>query len=142
MHNLVEAWPTSNSRKLLSIFVISVGKEILMDTVIHTLVQEPGSLDRYIVSTAEVLGGKPRIAGHRIAVTHIKAWRQMRGMTEAEISEAFDLPLQAIYAAMAYYYEHKAEIDAQDVREANLVSEMAMHHPSKLKPGLISPGND
>ncbi|HEY3289414.1 MAG TPA: DUF433 domain-containing protein [Anaerolineae bacterium] len=113
-----------------------------MDTATSTLVQEPGSLDRYIVSTAEVLGGKPRIAGHRIAVTHIKAWRLMRGMTEAEISEAYDLPLQAVYAAMAYYYEHKTEIDAQDAREAILVSEMAVRYPSRLKPGLVSPGNE
>jgi uncharacterized protein (DUF433 family) len=60
-----------------------------------TALQTPGSLDRYIVSTPDVMGGKPHIAGHRIAVTHIKAWRLARGMAESEIAEAFDLPLPA-----------------------------------------------
>ena len=113
-----------------------------MDTTLHAPAKAPGSLDRYIVSTPDMLGGKPRIAGHRIAVTHIKAWRLTRGMTEAEIAEAYDLPLPAIYAAMAYYYEHKAEIDARDLQEATLISEMAARYPSKLSAKLDSARNE
>ncbi|MCL4506219.1 MAG: DUF433 domain-containing protein [Chloroflexi bacterium] len=112
-----------------------------MNTALQTPAAAPGSLDRYIVSTPDVLGGKPRIAGHRIAVTHIKAWKLARGMTEAEIAEAFDLPLPAIYAAMAYYYEHKADIDAQDSQEAALIADTAQRHPSQLRDKLDSSRN-
>ncbi len=104
-----------------------------MDTPSQAVTQPPGSLDRYIVSTPGVLGGKPRIAGHRIAVTHIKAYRFARGMTEAEIAETYDLPLPAVYAAIAYYFEHKAEIDAQDEAEDALVAELKAKYSSKLK---------
>jgi uncharacterized protein (DUF433 family) len=113
-----------------------------MDTPSQTATQAPGSLDRYIVSTPGVLGGKPRIAGHRIGVTHIKAYRLAHGMTEAEIADAFDLPLPAVYAAMAYYYEHKAEIDAQDEAEEELVNELKVRFPSKLKAKIDPPNND
>ena len=113
-----------------------------MEITLQTSARTPGSLDRYIVSTPDVLGGKPRIEGHRIGVTHIKAWKLSRGMTEAEIAEAYDLPLPAVYAAMAYYYEHKTEIDGQDTREAALVAEIASRHPSKLKAKLDSSRNE
>ncbi len=113
-----------------------------MDTPSQAVTQAPGSLDRYIVSTPGVLGGKPRIAGHRIGVTHIKAYRLARGMTEAEIAEAFDLPLAAVYAAMAYYYEHKAEIDAQDDAEEALVADLKAKYPSKLRAKLDSSTNE
>src|SRR6266542_5920477 len=104
-----------------------------METLTQTAPQAPGSLDRYIVTTPGVLGGKPRIAGHRIAVTHIKAYRFARGMSEAEIAETFDLPLPAVYAAMAYYFEHQAEIDAQDQSEEELVDKLKAKYQSKVK---------
>jgi hypothetical protein len=50
-------------------------------------------------------------------------------VNEAEIAETFDLPLPAVYAAMAYYFEHNAEIDVQDA----LVDELKAHYPSKLE---------
>lgn len=90
------------------------------------------SLDSYIVSTPDTLGGKPRIAGHRIAVTHIKSWRLRWGMSESEISAVYDLPIAAVYAAMAYYYAHKAEIDQRDTRDEVFISELQKQRPSPL----------
>ncbi len=96
----------------------------------------PISLDSYIVSTPDTLGGKPRIAGHRIAVTHIKTWRLVWGMTEAEIAATYDLPLASVYAAMAYYFDHKAEIDQRDADDVALIEEIKRLHPSPLEAKL------
>lgn len=94
------------------------------------------SLDAYIVSTPDTLGGKPRIAGTRIAVTHIKAARLKLGMSFEEIAQSYDLPLAAVYAAMAYYYAHKAEIDQRDAEDAALIEELKKRHPSPLEAKL------
>ena len=96
------------------------------------------SLDAYIVSTPDTLGGKPRIDGHRIAVTHIKSWRLSWGMTEAEIAADYNLPISAVYAAMAYYYDHKAEIDQRDAEEDAKIEALRSQYPSKLAARLAA----
>ena len=108
---------------------------IELDTAI-TPPESTNSLDAYIVSTPGTLGGKPRIAGHRIAVTHIKSWRLSWGMTESEIAATYELPLPAVYAAMAYYYAHKAEIDQRDAEDDAYVEEFKRTHPSRLEARL------
>ncbi len=102
----------------------------------QTQVTPTPSLDSYIVSTPDTLGGKPRIDGHRIAVTHIKSWRLKLGMTEAEIAATYDLPLAAIYAAMAYYFDHKVEIDQRDAEDAAVIEELKRQNPSTLEAKL------
>lgn len=94
------------------------------------------SLDAYIVRTPEVLGGKPRIAGTRVAVTHVKTARLALGMSFEEIAESFNLPLAAVYAAMAYYYTHKAEIDQQDAEDARYIEAFKRHNSSPLEAKL------
>lgn len=64
-----------------------------------------------IVSTPNVLGGKPRIEGRRISVQHVAQYHVQAGWSVEEIAEAFDLTLAEIYAALSYYYAHKDEID-------------------------------
>ncbi len=107
-----------------------------MTTLAETNPTPARSLDAYIVSTPDTLGGKPRIAGRRIAVTHIKTWRLVWGMTEAEIAATYDLPLAAVYAAMAYYFDHKAEIDQRDAEEAAYIEELKKQYPSALEAKL------
>lgn len=86
----------------------------------------------YIVETPETLGGRPRIAGHRIAVGHVAAWRLRQGMSFEQIAATYDLPIAAVYAAMAYFYDHKAEIDARDAQDLAFAEEMRARTPSKL----------
>jgi len=99
---------------------------------------DPISLDGYIVSTADTLGGKPRIAGTRIAVTQIKAARLRLGMPFEEIAESYDLPLPAVYAAMAYYYAHKVEIDQRDADTAAFVEDFKRRNPPPLEAKLAA----
>ena len=71
------------------------------------------NIDRLIVSTPDVCGGRPRIDGSRITVQYIineiKA-----GVTPEEIVEDKPhLTLAAIYAALAHYYDNKELLDAE-----------------------------
>ncbi len=66
-----------------------------------------------IVSTPGTCGGSPRIDGHRITVKHIVLDHQRGGMSPDEIVSSYSsLTLSDVYAALAYYHDHRAEIDA------------------------------
>jgi uncharacterized protein (DUF433 family) len=67
-----------------------------------------------IVSTPEVLGGKPRIEGRRISVLHIVDQIQS-GRTPEEVTTQFDLTLGEVHTALAYYHEHPEEM--RELRE-------------------------
>lgn len=73
----------------------------------------------HIEVTPGVCGGKPRIAGHRIRVQDVVLAHQRSGMTADEIVSALPtITLSDVYAALAYYHDHQAEIDS-DIREAD-----------------------
>ena len=59
----------------------------------------------------QICGGKPRIAGHRITVANIVVWHERVGKTPDEIADEHDLTLADIYAALAYYFDYREEID-------------------------------
>ena len=66
-----------------------------------------------IVSTPGTCGGKPRIDGHRITVKHIVLDHQRGAMSPDEIVSAYpSLTLSDVYAALAYYHDHRPDIDA------------------------------
>jgi uncharacterized protein (DUF433 family) len=62
-----------------------------------------------IVSTPEVLGGKPRIEGRRIGVLHVVDQIQS-GRRPEEVTTQFDLTLGEVHTALAYYHEHPEEM--------------------------------
>ena len=53
-----------------------------------------------------------------------------------EIAGTFDLPLAAVYAAMAYYYDHKNEIDQSLEEEEALAEAFKRDNPSRLREKL------
>ena len=65
----------------------------------------------YIEITPGIVGGKPRVAGHRIAVQNIAIWHERMGKSVDEIADEYDLTLAEVYAALAYYFAHREEID-------------------------------
>ncbi len=69
------------------------------------------NLDQHIEITPGVSGGKPRIAGHRITVENIVIWHEHMGKSADEIATEYDLTLADVYAALAYYFDHRAEIN-------------------------------
>lgn len=69
------------------------------------------TLDEHIEVTPGIAGGKPRIAGHRITVQNIVIWHEWMGQSADEIAAEYDFALADVYAALAYYYDHRSEID-------------------------------
>ena len=66
-----------------------------------------------IVSDPDVRQGQPLIADSRVRVIDIVASHLYRGLTADELATNFNLNLGQVYAALAYYYQHKADMDAQ-----------------------------
>jgi len=82
------------------------------------------TLEQHIVSTPGTLGGRPRIAGHRISVSHVAIWHEQMGMGVAEIADAYGLSFGEIYAALSYYHDHKQEIDDRIAEDERFYQEM------------------
>lgn len=91
-------------------------------------------LDRVrIVSTPDTCGGKPRIGGHRISVKHIVLDHQRSGLSPDEIVSAYPaLTLSDVYAALSYYHDHRAEIDADIKADDDHWAEMERKDPGRL----------
>jgi uncharacterized protein (DUF433 family) len=83
-------------------------------------------------------GGRPHILGHRVKVQHVAVWHERMGMSAEEIVATYpSLSLPAVYAALAYYHAHRAEIDADIEADARFVAEMkAKAGPSRLQQKL------
>jgi uncharacterized protein (DUF433 family) len=93
-------------------------------------------MSNYIESTPDTRGGKPRIAGTRITVADIVLMHRRLGRALEEISGTYDLPLAAAYAAMAYYYDHKDEIDQSLDEEEGMAEAFKKNNPSRLREKL------
>ena len=103
---------------------------------------ETKTLDEHIEITPGIAGGKPRIAGHRITVQHIAIWHERLGKSADEIATDYDLTLADVYAALAYYFDHRAEID-RSIDEANAFAEaLRQHAPSKVRQKLGQKNSD
>ena len=92
----------------------------------------PKTLDEHIAITPGVLGGKPRIAGHRISVHDIMVWHEEMGQSANEIASDYNLTLAEVYAALAYYYDHQEEIDERTREDEAFVEAMRQQTPSLL----------
>jgi uncharacterized protein (DUF433 family) len=94
------------------------------------------TLDQHIEVTPGIMGGKPRIAGHRIAVQDIVIWHERLGKSVDEIATEYNLTLADVHAALAYYFDHRPEID-HAIEEGQAFAEaLRQHIPSKLEQKL------
>jgi uncharacterized protein (DUF433 family) len=98
-------------------------------------------IGEYIAIKPGYCDGKAHIAGHRIKVQHVAVWHDRMGMTPEEIVATYpSISLPAVHAALAYYYSHRADIDADIERDRRFVAELqAKAGPSKLKAKLEQP---
>jgi uncharacterized protein (DUF433 family) len=93
----------------------------------------------HIEITPGTCGGKPRIAGHRIRVEDVIVWYERLGLSADEIVSRYpQLSLADVYAALAYYHDHRQEIDNQMKSGEALIDEMRRLYPSKLKAKLAN----
>jgi uncharacterized protein (DUF433 family) len=77
----------------------------------------------HIEITPGICAGKPRIAGHRIKVQHVVIWHERMGMSPEEIVEEHPgVTLADVHAALAYYHDHREQIQA-DIEEGEEFAE-------------------
>jgi uncharacterized protein (DUF433 family) len=93
-------------------------------------------LQQHIEVDPLIAGGKPRIAGHRITVQNVVIWHERLGKSADEIASEYDLTLADIYAALAYYFDHPAEINESIADSEAFVEELKKHAPSRLQQKL------
>ncbi|MCC7209552.1 MAG: DUF433 domain-containing protein [Anaerolineae bacterium] len=91
-----------------------------------------------IVSDTRVRGGHPIIAGTRLRVADLVASHIYRGLTPDELAVNYALDLGQVYAALAYYYQHKTAMD--DQRRADVVRAEQLLADSEAQKRLIRVG--
>jgi|SRR5712692_12013347 len=69
-----------------------------------------------IASNPKVRGGRPCIAGTGLRVIDVAIASIYHLQSPDEIAAGFGVSLARVYAALAYYYEHKDELD-QAIRQ-------------------------
>jgi uncharacterized protein (DUF433 family) len=71
----------------------------------------------YVESRPGVCGGAPVIRGTRFPVRSVAVYVLRQGMTAEEMVREWDtLTLAQIHGALAFYYDHKDEVD-RDIEE-------------------------
>jgi uncharacterized protein (DUF433 family) len=76
----------------------------------------------HVSTDSQVMGGRPCIAGTRVRIMDIVS-AYKAGVPDEELREYFSsrtLTLSEIHAALAYYYDHQAEIDAAFAEDEEL----------------------
>jgi uncharacterized protein (DUF433 family) len=90
------------------------------------------SLDTQIEVTTGIASGKPRITGqsdHGSRHRHLaRAARPIGGRDSAE----YGLTLADVYPALAYYFDHRAEIDLSIAEGEAFAKDLRARTPSKL----------
>jgi uncharacterized protein (DUF433 family) len=87
-------------------------------------------LDRFIETTPGVCGGKPRITGHRIRVVDIAIWNEKLGLRTDDIASKYNLSLAEVHAALAYFFGHQEELEADLRADEAFVAELKKGFPS------------
>ena len=92
---------------------------------------------QHITKTPGICGGRPCIAGHRIRVQDIVVWHEMRGYSPAEVVDMFPgITLADVYAALAYYHDHREEIEEEFRKADEWAARIKAEIPSKIPPEL------
>jgi uncharacterized protein (DUF433 family) len=98
-------------------------------------VRMDATIASHIEATPEICGGRPRIAGHRIRVQDIVVWHEQMGQSAEEIVARFpQLTLSDVYAALAYYFDHRDEIQRDMRDDVEFVADLK----SRLGPGPLA----
>lgn len=82
-------------------------------------------------------GPKPRIVGHRVRVQDVVIWHEKLGMSPDEIVHNHPtISLADVHAALAYYWDHREDIERTIAEEQALVQELRRTNFSPLQEKL------
>jgi len=94
---------------------------------------QPTVEKRHIEVTPGVCGGRARIAGHRIRVQDIVLWTEQGQSPDQIVADFPQISLADVYAALAYYHDHREEIDRQVREDDDFVARLKAQNG----PGLL-----
>ena len=72
--------------------------------------------------------GIPRTINRRVKVKMIAQKHFLGGMSIPDIAEHYRIELADVYAALAYYHDNKAQMDAEREASEALLQEVGMSH--------------
>ena len=88
---------------------------------------------QHIEITPGTCGGKPRIAGHRVRVQDVVIWTEQGQSPDEIVANIPSITVADVYAALAYYHDHRAEIDDDIRAEIDFVTKVE----SQGAPGIL-----
>ncbi len=92
------------------------------------------SVRQHITKTPGVCGGRACIAGHRIRVLDVVVWHEKRGLSpEAIVGQFPGITLADVYAALAYYFDNRAEIETDLRNDEDWAKSADANYPSLIK---------
>ena len=94
----------------------------------------------HIAIDPRVRGSRPHLAGSRVAVADIVVMHLRLAQPLEEIAARYDLPLAALHVAMAYYDDHRDEIDRAIDEDEAFREAFRRGNPSPLLEKLKSLG--
>jgi uncharacterized protein (DUF433 family) len=77
-----------------------------------------------IATNPAVRDGRPCVKGTGLRVTDIVMAHLLHRRSPGDIAADYDISLAAVHAALAYYYQHKEELDA-DIRQLVIQAKQA-----------------
>ena len=88
-----------------------------------------------IVSTADTLGGEPRVEGRRIGVLHIATRVVDKSEHPEDVATDYRLDLATVHRALTYYYDHPGEMHGrrEKKREAGRRAEEKQPDPEGFR---------
>ncbi len=92
-----------------------------------------------ISSNPNVRGGRPCIAGTGLRVSDVILAHLYHDQNPDEIAAGYGVPVAAVYAALAYYYQHKEAVDAdlrQQITQARRLKDEWIEHGFYLDENL------
>jgi len=97
---------------------------------------QSADLSQHLEVTANIRAGRPRLHGTRITVDDIVILHLRLGNSLEQIVGKYNLSPASVHAALAYYYDHKAEIDKQIAADDAYIEAFKRNHPSLLREKL------
>ena len=81
-----------------------------------------------ITADPTVRGGKPYIRGTTVTVADVVIAKLYHGLDADGIASWYGLSLPEVYMALAYYYDHKDEIDRQIKEQIQRAEQLKEDH--------------